>query len=50
MAEFRTGTLNISAIKILRGVRQEFVLFPLLFNLYSDKIFKNDEEGTENGI
>lgn len=49
-AEVRTGSIKTSSLEIQRGVRQGCVLSPLLFNLYSDKIFKEALEGTEHGI
>lgn len=49
-AEIRVGTLKTDAVKIQRGVRQGCILSPLLFNLYSDKIFKDALEDTDYGI
>jgi len=36
--------------KILRGVRQGCILSPLIFNLYSEKIFKEALNGIEEDI
>lgn len=36
--------------KILRGVRQGCILSPLIFNMYSERIFNDALDGVEEGI
>jgi hypothetical protein len=37
-------------VKMLRGVRQGCILLPLIFNLYSEKIFNEALDGIEESI
>jgi Reverse transcriptase (RNA-dependent DNA polymerase) len=37
-------------VKILRGVRQGCILSPLIFNMYSEKIFNEALNGVEEGV
>lgn len=46
-AEVRVDQRTTEQIKILRGVRQGCVLSPLLFNIYSERIF---EEAIDQGL
>lgn len=49
-ATIRLENGESDALEIKRGVRQGCILSPLLFNLYSEKIFKNALEDTTDGI
>lgn len=49
-ASIRIGDGVTSDIPVKRGVRQGCVLSPLLFNLYSEKVFQNALENLEDGI
>lgn len=44
------GRVCTSQLEIQRSVRQRYVLSPLLFILYADKIFKEATEDLEAGI
>lgn len=49
-ANIRIGSNTSEEVEIKRGVRQGCILSPLLFNLYSEFIFKEALEGTTCGI
>jgi len=49
-AEIRFGNVTTARVDIQRGVRQGCILSPLLFNLYTDKIFKEAAGNLELGI
>ncbi|KAL1446308.1 hypothetical protein WDU94_012325 [Cyamophila willieti] len=49
-AKMRVDLETTEAIKIKRGVRQGCILSPLIFNIYSEQIFKEALEEEEDGI
>uniref|UniRef100_A0A8D9AT98 Craniofacial development protein 2 n=1 Tax=Cacopsylla melanoneura TaxID=428564 RepID=A0A8D9AT98_9HEMI len=49
-ATIRVGEEKTDAINIQRGVRQGCILSPLLFNLYSERIFEEALEDAEEGL
>lgn len=48
--KINTSHETTEAIDILRGVRQGCVIFPVIFNLYSVQILKEDLENIENEL
>lgn len=49
-AVLRIGKEHTDEVKILRGVRQGCILSPILFNIYSEYIFREALENQEEGI
>uniref|UniRef100_A0A8D8T8A4 Craniofacial development protein 2 n=1 Tax=Cacopsylla melanoneura TaxID=428564 RepID=A0A8D8T8A4_9HEMI len=49
-AVLRTDGEHTEEVKILRGVRQGCILSPILFNLYSEHIFREALDDMEEGI
>lgn len=49
-AQIKVDGEVLNTVKICRGVRQGYVLSSLLFNIYSENIFREASEGVERGI
>lgn len=48
--KINAGDETTEAVNILRGVRQGCIISPLIFNLYSEEIFKEALENCESGV